>query len=140
VDWLATLRGRVGFVPADWLMIYGTGGVAFAEVETSLTYQNDHPIGLTAIDIVSTLACPGLSVCFSGSEKETLTGWTAGGGFELALGGKASLKGEYLFVDLGSHSVRAGGVSPLTTPDNAISTRVDTELHVGRVGINFQLD
>ena len=35
MDWLATIRGRV-VMPGTGSMIYGTGGVAFAHVETDV--------------------------------------------------------------------------------------------------------
>ena len=31
LDWLGTVRGRIGFTPIDRLLIYGTGGLAFGE-------------------------------------------------------------------------------------------------------------
>src|SRR5207253_5330934 len=33
--WLATVRGRAGILAAPGLLLYGTGGVAFADVKTS---------------------------------------------------------------------------------------------------------
>jgi outer membrane immunogenic protein len=72
LDWLWTLRGRVGLDMNGW-MPYFTGGLAVADV--------------SAADNV-------------GSGGETVTGWTIGGGLEVKLDRNWSLKGEYLYVNL----------------------------------------
>jgi outer membrane immunogenic protein len=73
-DWLATVRGRLGYA-AGRFMPYVTGGAAFGNIKTS----------------VATL----------GSTDTTRTGWTAGGGVEMHIAGPWSAKLEYLYVDLG---------------------------------------
>ena len=55
-----------------------------------------------------------------------------GGGFEYALSHNWSFKSEYKFVDLGSQTVTATGTQ--ASPDNSLSTTVDTELHIGTWG------
>src|SRR4051812_36382146 len=37
INWFGTVRGRIGFVPWCKLMIYGTGGFAYANVDESST-------------------------------------------------------------------------------------------------------
>jgi outer membrane immunogenic protein len=81
IDWLATLRGRLGYA-WDRVMPYATAGLAIAEVDTP----------------------------FSGSGG-TETGWTAGGGIEVAVSETISLRGEYLHfdvADIDGDIVRAG--------------------------------
>ena len=51
---------------------------------------------------------------------------------------RRSFKSEYKFVDLGSQTVTATGTQ--ASPDNSLSTTVDTELHIGTVGLNFHFD
>src|SRR5690349_13190282 len=64
--WLATLRGRVGFTPADKLLIYATGGAAWARIEST---ELNVPIGLsTAV-----------------YQTDTRLGWTVGAGVDYAL-------------------------------------------------------
>jgi len=79
-DWLATVRGRVGYA-FDRFMPYVTGGAAFGDVKTSMTG-------------------------FSG-QTNTQTGWTAGGGLEFAINGPWTAKVEYLYVDLGGDTCPA---------------------------------
>lgn len=97
IDWLSTVRGRVGFA-LDNFLIYGTGGAAIGEV------SYDDGLGI--------------------DDSETQVGWTAGGGVEAALTDNISIKGEYLYVDLGE--VEVGGVD------------VDTNAHTVKGGINYR--
>ncbi|RUT32697.1 porin family protein [Arsenicitalea aurantiaca] len=78
VNWLATLRGRVGFA-ADAFLIYGTAGVAFAGTDADLT--------------------PGTS-----NASNTHTGWVVGAGVEAMVTDNISLKAEYLYHDFGSQT------------------------------------
>ncbi|MCK9914537.1 porin family protein [Microbacteriaceae bacterium K1510] len=78
-DWLATIRGRVGYTGFwDRVMPYVTGGLALGNIKTNIA-------GL-------------------GSSDETKAGWTLGGGIEAAIAGPWTAKVEYLYVDLGSGS------------------------------------
>ncbi len=79
IDWLSTVRGRVGFA-LDSFLIYGTGGAAIGEV----TYDAGGGVG---------------------EESDTRVGWAAGGGVEAALTDNISVKGEYLYVDLGEEEI-----------------------------------
>jgi outer membrane immunogenic protein len=74
MDWLWTLRGRVGVDINGW-MPYITGGLAMADV--------------SAVTQATSIG------------SETLTGWTVGGGLEVKLDRNWSFKTEYLYVDLG---------------------------------------
>jgi opacity protein-like surface antigen len=96
-DWLGTARVRIGVTPANGWLVYGTGGLAVADVAASV-------IGDFA------------------PEHHVRPGWTAGGGIEAAITGNWSAKLEYLFVGLENQayfvptpndpnrSTRAGGV------------------------------
>lgn len=85
MDWLWTLRGRIGLDMNGW-MPYVTGGLAVADVSSTV-------VGLT-------------------SASETKAGWTVGGGLEVKLDRNWSIKAEYLFVDLG-HITLPNGASPI---------------------------
>ena len=37
LDWLGTVRGRLGWTPIDHLLIYGTGGLAFGQSQAAFT-------------------------------------------------------------------------------------------------------
>jgi opacity protein-like surface antigen len=90
---LATIRGRLGWT-FDRFMVYGTGGVAFADINTSLT----------ANCLVDGCADqPGSS--FATQNYHTVkTGWVAGGGVEWMLASSWMVRAEYLHADLGNVS------------------------------------
>ena len=103
IDYLGTVRGRLGFLVTPTLLAYGTGGLAYGGVNSSaeIDQQNFAPAG-------STFTAPFSSF---GSISNSRVGWTAGGGAEWLFMPNWSLKVEYLYYDLGSV---AYGLSPLT--------------------------
>jgi outer membrane immunogenic protein len=74
-------RGRVG-VAWDRALIFGTGGLALASIESAFT-------------------CAGCSGVASESVSTGRVGWTAGGGVEYALTDKWSVRAEYRYSDYG---------------------------------------
>ncbi len=137
IDYLGTLRGRLGFLVAPTLLVYGTGGLAYGNVKssTSISQVLNGPFSGVATTIGS-----------SGSFSETRTGWTAGGGGEWMVGPNASLKGEFLYYDLGSATYSGGTlVDSCTNPcpagapayfTNAAQSRTKYDGFVVRVGVN----
>jgi outer membrane immunogenic protein len=93
IDWFGTLRGRLGWVPTPPLLVYATGGLAYAHVQTGAAFS------LQTFD-------PGAGQTGSGStalfQSETRTGWTVGGGLEWMIAPQWSVRGEYLYYDLGT--------------------------------------
>ena len=73
-EWLATLRGRVGYLIEPRTLLFVTGGVAWSEMRGNI-------LGLVR-------------------SNETVTGWTVGAGSEFKLDGRWSVKAEYLHVAL----------------------------------------
>jgi outer membrane immunogenic protein len=120
LDWLATVRGRVGltFGPA---LAYVTGGAAFGDVENRLS-ASIPAIGYAPPAWVG---------------RDTRAGWTAGGGIEYALSQNISLKAEYLYYDLGKSTVRAA--DPTTFPAGEyLDYRFSTTGNLARVGVNYR--
>jgi outer membrane immunogenic protein len=77
LNWFGTARGRVGFLAAERLSLYATGGLAYG--------------GFSG-------GSPTLAYSFSSVKA----GWTVGAGAEAALGSNWSIKFEYLYMDLGN--------------------------------------
>ncbi|WP_424362178.1 outer membrane protein [Methylocystis parvus] len=103
LDYLGTVRGRLGWLATPTLLIYGTGGLAYGGVNASTT------IGQAVI------APPGLAGTIlqsagAGALSDTRVGWAAGGGVEWMFWPNWSAKVEYLYYDLGSVSY---GLSPM---------------------------
>ena len=109
-DWLATVRGRAGYA-FDRVLVYGTGGAAFGNVQASYA------------------ALP-----FSSS---TQTGWTAGAGVEFAFTPNLTGKVEYLYVDLGNQSCAAASCG-LSGGFGTLPTTVSLTENVVRAGINYK--
>ena len=131
LDWLGTLRGRIGWTPIDHLLIYGTGGLAFGHSTASFS-------------VVNALAFPPLSAFASSSRS---VGWTAGGGVEYALPdnwSNWSVKVEYLYYDLG----RSTGTVSYTNPDpvtlapefSTLSGHTRHNGNIVRAGLNYKFN
>lgn len=73
VNWFGTVRGRAGIAAMPNLMVYGTGGFAYGDVQR-------------------------VGGLWTGSAIQT--GWTAGGGVEYKIAPQWSVKGEYLYTNL----------------------------------------
>ncbi len=121
-----TLRARIGFTPVDRMMVYATAGLAMGLVSLTGTVT-----GLDAPALV-----------WSAQRSQTRVGYAVGAGFEYAVTNTVSLKGEYLYYDLGRQTVLAPGnaavrgVAALNGIDYA--ARTDTRGSLVRVGINYR--
>ncbi len=104
---LATIRGRLG-IAFDRLLVYGTGGVAFAKFDDTLTD-----------------ALP-----FTASPSSNVTGWTAGGGLEYAFTDHWTARAEYLHAGFSSRSATASTAGYVFTFKDTVD--------IGRVGINYK--
>jgi outer membrane immunogenic protein len=118
IDCFGTLRGRLGFTPADRFLIYATGGLAYGYVSSSSNVFLD-------------------GANFPGSSSGFQAGWTVGAGSEYALTNNCSVKLEYLYMDLGSASYTGVGQFP-APPTYTYVTNIDTAQHIIRVGINYK--
>jgi outer membrane immunogenic protein len=128
LEMFGTVRGRLGFLATPDLLVYGTGGFAWAQVDSniSVTY--------------SLTPCNG-GPCATGSADNNHFGWTLGAGAEWKLSRNWSLKSEYLFVDLGTEDYAYVGstLPPLGPgPYDTDHFHADLELHTVRVGLNYQ--
>jgi outer membrane immunogenic protein len=105
LDWLGTVRGRLGYTPFDRFLIFATGGFAYGHASLSANVlnvsatQTTTPPGTT----ISLPAC--ILVCATGSTSQWLPGWTLGFGGEYASNSFWTAKVEYLYYDLGHLSV-----------------------------------
>jgi len=137
LDYLGTVRGRVGYLATPNLLAYGTGGLAYggAHLGSSYSIQETFPGSNTSI----------VSPIFgAGSASTTAVGWTAGFGLEWMFASKWSAKFEYLYYDLGSLQVSVPltqvvfVTTPWATALAQTSTRFDGS--IVRVGVNYHLN
>jgi outer membrane immunogenic protein len=123
-DWLATVRGRIGFLATPALLLYGTGGLAVANVKANYLFTDTFAAATESASI-----------------STTRYGWTAGVGGEYALMNGWSLKAEYLYVDLGRASVTSNNLTlagPFAIPLQTFTHTVNLHSNIGRVGINYK--
>ena len=91
--WLITTRARFGFLAAPTLLIYGTGGAAWGDVETNLT-QSCLVFGCGATSTAISL--------LSLRTDDIKSGWAAGAGVAWMFAPNWTLRGEWLHIDLGT--------------------------------------
>jgi outer membrane immunogenic protein len=125
LTWLGTTRGRLGFVatPDNRLMIYATGGVAYGGGNSQFTLR-DNTTGSF----------------WSGNPSSTRVGWVIGGGVEYAVTNNITVKGEYLYADLGSSKFNSLGnaASAIAFPNVAVSGKIDYNASIFRAGVNYK--
>ncbi len=125
LSWLGTTRGRVGFVatPDNRLMVYATGGVAYGGGSTNFS-AFDNKTGSF----------------WTGNPSSTRVGWTIGGGVEYAVTNNITIKGEYLYADLGSSSFNSiGNAFALANfPGVAVSGKINYNASIFRAGVNYK--
>ncbi len=80
-EWLATVRGRVGYA-FDRVLVYGTAGGAAGDIRANNSFTG-------------------------GTDTNTEYGWTAGAGVEFAFTPNLTGKVEYLYVDLANGACSA---------------------------------
>ena len=130
IDWLGTVRGRLGFLATPTLLLYGTGGLAYGEVKSSVFISQSHAVSDT---FGSTAA----------NFSETRAGWTAGAGAEWLFAPHWTAKIEYLYYDLGDISYNGGTLNAAFTDGfvrYGISPEVSTRFNgsIARAGVNYK--
>jgi outer membrane immunogenic protein len=127
--WLSTVRGRLGWT-FDRFMIYGTGGVAFGEIETKVGFSC----------LVAGCAAAATPLATAGTDTSTRAGWVAGAGIEWMVASNWMIRAEYLHVDLGS--VTGNVLLPATTcifgGPCGMSYSRDLIYDMGRVGLSYK--
>nr|WP_247642942.1 outer membrane protein [Brucella sp. 63/311] len=114
VQWFGTVRARLGFTPTERLMVYGTGGLAYGKVKTSLSAYDD-------------------GESFSAGNSKTKAGWTLGAGVEYAVTNNWTLKSEYLYTDLGKRSFNY-----IDEENVNINMENKVNFHTVRLGLNYK--
>jgi len=111
-NWYGTARGRLGFA-ADNLLFYGTGGLAFGNVNAE---------GNIRVNGVKE---------WSAHEDDLNWGWTIGAGMEFAVDENWTLGAEYMYVDLGSNDLNFNNQAAAAVYDN-VNGKADAAFSVIR--------
>lgn len=127
LNYLGTIRGRLGYLVTPTLAVYGTGGMAYGGV-TSNTAIFTRRIGGTNQSFID-------PVYF-----DALIGWTAGGGVEWMFMPNWSAKIDYLRYDIGNATASA-----IAAPSNGLyaytaSTATRFNGNLIHAGVNRHFD
>jgi outer membrane immunogenic protein len=141
INWLGTVRARAGYDLGKF-MPYITGGLAYGEIE------------INGNEIRGSLQAPFSQYIssFSSDKKAIQIGWAAGAGAEYKVSDNWSVRGEYLFTQLGVISYSSEGniidrygctncIPPSTVRDGLSwgqGTLGPFGIHQARIGLNYQ--
>jgi outer membrane immunogenic protein len=121
INWLASLRGRLGMLVTPNALVYLTGGVAWGGFNYGAAATN----GVVGSYSVAT------------SSSKTSAGYVLGGGVEWALTNNWLVRGEYLYY--GMNSSQSALATSTTFPTNPSGFSWDNaKIHVGRVGLSYK--
>lgn len=124
VDWLASIRGRLGYTVTPNTLLYVTGGGAWAKTDFSGT------------DIFAGGVCPN---CVSTAYSATVTGWVIGGGVEWAPWSNNWLvRAEYLHYDLQGSTSQVAFFPPAFTAPGAQFFYSRDQIDEVRVGLSYK--
>jgi outer membrane immunogenic protein len=125
LDRFGTVRGRLGVLagPTNSFLLYGTGGFAYGRDRLELN-----------------ALCPGClpPANLYNQDQATKTGWTAGGGIEWNFLSNWTVKGEYLYADLGSQTTSVVYITPPPPGiPGSVTVQNNDRFHMLRIGVNY---
>jgi outer membrane immunogenic protein len=119
IDWYATIALRLGFAWNN-ILLYGKGGVAFADETHHITFNFPPP----TVD--------------TNRVSDTRTGWMVGAGIEVGFWQNWSAKIEYNYMDFGSENYAFTYIPGGSVPGLVENWDVDQRVHVVKFGINYR--
>lgn len=152
LDWLGTVRGRLGYLVTPELLVFGSGGLAYGGVRATASHSlslNDASVTIRssffAPSVVTTSAASYPTIAGAGRFSDTRVGWVAGGGAEWMFAPRWSLKAEAYYYDLGTAAVASSPVIALNTFGsrmvvNVPATRIRYDGVIARAGVNYHLN
>ena len=124
-NWLASVRGRLGFAWFDNVLVYGTAGGAWANIDTTLS-SSCFVAGCGNNGVPN-----GVSAAFS----ETKGGWVAGIGVESKIWNNWTARFEWLHYDFGTITNALG--APAAFGSYGVSYSRHVQYDTFRVGANY---
>jgi outer membrane immunogenic protein len=133
IDWFGTLRGRLGWLPVDPLLVYATGGLAYGQVQTDVSFSGVRSPSSGIIAALNGSSATSLS--------ETRAGWTLGGGLEWMFAPRWTVKAEYLYYDLGTETLNQT-LALCAVGVGCDSANIQSASHfrgnIARAGVNYK--
>lgn len=135
INYLAALRARIGFIATPSILIYGTGGLGYADI--------NYKQSITANETLSAFTYP--TVYGSSSHNGGHTGWTLGAGAEWMFMPQWSAKIEYNYYSFGNKNSHytLTQVNNLEIPSvdwasvNVNSSSTQFNINTIEVGLNY---
>ncbi|MDO9415702.1 outer membrane protein [Pararhizobium sp.] len=121
LDYLATLRARLGYTVTDSMLAYATGGLAYGDVDFSYSQPGSGAVTTTS------------------GGQDSKFGYTVGAGLEAKLTEQVSFGVEYLYTNLGGNDFRAnlvGGAFGAGT--TGFGTNDDFDFHTVQVKLSYR--
>ena len=136
LDYLGTVRARLGYAASPTLLIYATGGLAYGEAKSATVISGIFP---------GTAIFPANG---RGGMDQMMVGYTVGGGIEWMFLPNWSVKAEYLYYDLGSKGYNSAFTTTSTGSvaagtfftSDLVRTRLRYDGHIARVGVNYHFN
>ena len=142
LNWIGTVRGRVGYLVTPSLLLFGTGGFAYGNTWANVSSYGLHWHPFNA-NVPADIVFPSYQ-----SINNVSVGWTAGGGAEWMFLQNWSAKVEAIYYNLGSQNV-TGQYSPLLNERYtqslfafiaAARTNVTYNGIIARAGVNYHFN
>ncbi len=166
IDYLGTVRGRLGYLFTPTMLVYATGGFTYGGAYANVNQWGTTNVStqLTALGFPLPAVGVNLTSIGGGQRSETLVGWNAGAGIEWMFMPNWSLKAEGIYWSLGNMSLPTSsfasapitGVAGLIPPiaiiaplanlsafnglSNVGATRVNYQGVIARLGVNYHFN
>ena len=127
LNYLGTLRGRLGYLVTPRVQLYGTGGMAYGGVTSTAAVLPRRAAGTNITNLTATF-------------NDSRIGWTAGGGVEWMFMPNWSVKAEYLRYDLGSVAAYGAAIQPNGFYAIAANTKTRFDGNLIQGGVNRHFD
>jgi outer membrane immunogenic protein len=160
VDWMGTVRGRIGWLFTPTMLVYGTGGLTYGGV-----YANVNNVAVSSSSEAYFYKGVQYNQSYSdvynhtfvggGNKSQTLVGWNVGGGLEWMFMPNWSLKAEAIYWNMGNMTLptvalaaapydyphSSGDSSWYSSGATAIgATRVNYQGVIARAGVNYHFN
>lgn len=124
-DWFGTMRARAGYLYSPAMLVYATGGVAYGHMRNDLNQSFVFfPAGVPNQN-------------FAANAASTGAGWTVGGGIELAIDRKWSMKLEYQYLAFNDSLTTVNVVTGAKVNAAYFGQLPDSSAHTVQVGLNY---
>jgi outer membrane immunogenic protein len=157
VDWMGTVRGRLGYLFTPTMLVYATGGLTYGGVYANV---NNYAVATSSADHFydgvydHTDGSWNHTFVGGGNKSSTLVGWNVGGGLEWMFMPNWSLKAEAIYWNMGNMTLPTvsyavapesgyyeSSANPSSNGATAIgATRVNYQGVIARAGVNYHFN